>query len=102
MSSLWDRTQKLPKELLRQVEQVYGDHFPLDVRFQLALWIEESFFAHNVEIKQEDPNSQSMAAQLAQQLLLQLDAAAESIPNDPDKFLMRSGPAFLSTTFSIH
>ena len=89
MSSLWDRTQKLPKELFKQVEQVYGDHFPLDVRFQLALWIEDNFFSHNVEIKQEDPNSQNMAAQLAQQLLLQLDATAESIPNDPDKFLMK-------------
>ena len=66
MSSLWDRTQKLPKELFKQVEQVYGDHFPLDVRFQLALWIEDNFFSHNVEIKQEDPTSQNMAAHLAQ------------------------------------
>jgi len=71
------------------VEQVYGDHFPLDVRFQLALWIEENFFSVNVEIKPEDPSSQSLAAQLAQQLLRELDATADSIPNDPDKFLMK-------------
>ena len=89
MSSLWDRTQKLPKELFKQVEQVYGDHFPLDVRFQLALWIEENFFSVNVEIKPEDQSSQSLAAQLAQQLLRELDATADSIPNDPDKFLMK-------------
>ena len=71
------------------MEQVYGDHFPLDVRFQLALWIEENFFSVNVEIKPEDPSSQSLAAQLAQQLLRELDATADSIPNDPDKFLMK-------------
>ena len=31
MTSLWDRTQKLPKEYFKQVEQVYGEHFPLEV-----------------------------------------------------------------------
>jgi len=88
MSSLWDRTQKLPKDLFKQVEQVYGDHFPLEVRFQLALWIEESF-SHPVQVKHEDIDSQNHAAQLAQQLLVQLDAKADSIPSDPDKFLTK-------------
>ena len=88
MSSLWDRTQKLPKDLFKQVEQVYGDHFPLEVRFQLALWIEESF-SHPVQVKQEDIDSQNHAAQTAQQLLVQLDAKADSIPSDPDKFLTK-------------
>jgi len=88
MSSLWDRTQKLPKDLFKQVEQVYGDHFPLEVRFQLALWIEESF-SHPVQVKHEDIDSQNHAVQLSQQLLVQLDAKADSIPSDPDKFLTK-------------
>jgi len=89
MSSLWDRTQKLPKDLFKQVEQVYGDHFPLEVRFQLAEWIELSFLAQPVQVKHEDIDSQNHAAQLAQQLLVTLDAKADSIPSDPDKFLQK-------------
>ena len=89
MSSLCDRTRQLQDEYFKQVEHVYGDHFPIDVRFQLAFWIEENFIHHQLEVKQEDPGSQNMAAQLAQQLLVQLDKSIESIPNDPDKILMK-------------
>jgi len=88
MSSLCDQTRKLPKDLFKQVEQVYGDHFPLEVRFELAHWIEREF-AHPIEVKQEDIDSQKLAAQTAQQLLVQLDIKADSIPSDPDKFLQK-------------
>lgn len=88
MSSLWDRTQRLPNEYFKQVEMVYGDHFPLEVRFQLALWIEEKFF-NKLEVKEEDPGSQNVAVQLAQQLLIELENKAEAIPNDPDKILLK-------------
>ena len=89
MSSLWDRTQRLPNEFFKQVEMVYGDHFPFEVRFQLALWIEENFINRPLEVKPEDPGSQNIALQLAQQLLIQLDQKAESIPDDPDKILLK-------------
>ena len=89
MSSLWDRTQRLPNEFFKQVEMVYGDHFPFEVRFQLALWIEENFMNRPLEVKLEDPGSQNIALQLAQQLLIQLDQKAESIPDDPDKILLK-------------
>ena len=69
MSSLWDRTQRLPNEFFKQVEMVYGDHFPFEVRFQLALWIEENFMNRPLEVKLEDPGSQNIALQLAQQAL---------------------------------
>ena len=38
----------------------------------------------------EDPDHQEMAANLASQLMQQLDAKIQSTPNDPDKFLMKS------------
>jgi len=88
MSSLCDQTRKLPKEQFKQVEQVYGDHFPLEVRFELAHWIEESF-KFPIEVKHEDIDSQNHAAQTAQQLLVQLDMKVDSIPSDPDKFLQK-------------
>jgi len=96
MSSLCDQTRKLPKDLFKQVEQVYGDHFPLEVRFELALWIEESF-CHPIEVKHEDIDSQNHAAQTAQQLLVQLDIKADSIPSDPDKFLQKQKLNEIST-----
>jgi len=88
MASLWDRTQKLPKELFKQVEMVYGEHFPLEVRFQLAHWIEENMNPV-VKYKADDLASQNVAVNIAQQLLAQLDAKAQSIPADPDKFLIK-------------
>ena len=45
MSSLWDRTQKLPKEYFKQVEQVYGEHFPLEVRILLVPYGTGTFFS---------------------------------------------------------
>lgn len=90
MPSLWDRTQALPNESFKQVENgVYGDNFPFEVRFQLAVWIEENFFNQPVEVKQEDPGSANLVIQLAQQLLIQLESHIQSIPNDPDKILMK-------------
>ena len=90
MPSLWDRTQALPNESFKQVENgVEGDNFPFEVRFQLAVWIEEIFFNQPVEVKQEDPGSANLVIQLAQQLLIQLESHIQSIPNDPDKILMK-------------
>ena len=53
------------REWMEQVERVYGDQFPLEVRLQLADWIEERF-QHPIEVKQEDPLSQNHASQVAQ------------------------------------
>ena len=68
-SSLWNQTQSLSNDYFKQVEHVYGDHFPIEVRFQLATWIEENFLNPQVKIKSEDPGSQQYYHQLAQQLL---------------------------------
>jgi len=94
MSSLWDRTQKLPKELFNRVEKVYGDHFPLEVRFQLAMWVEENFLVNPFPIKEEFGGAgvqggPSLGAALAEQLLMKLNAQAESIPDDHDKFMTK-------------
>ena len=41
--SLWMRVQKLDEEALSQVQAVYGEHFPIEVRDSLAAWIENKF-----------------------------------------------------------
>lgn len=85
---LWDQTKQLPKDLLKQVEDLYNDNFPLEVRLHLASWIEENF-SPNTAFVESDPNHQQSAISLANQLLAQLDAAIASMPNDPDKFLLK-------------
>lgn len=42
-SLLWTKTQQLPEELFRQLQSIYGDHFPLEARHHLAGWLEASF-----------------------------------------------------------
>ena len=38
--SLWTKSQQLQGEALRQIQAVYGEHFPIEVRHFLAPWIE--------------------------------------------------------------
>jgi signal transducer and activator of transcription 5B len=38
--SLWAKSQLLQGDALRQVQAVYGEHFPIEVRHCLAPWIE--------------------------------------------------------------
>ena len=85
---LWDQTKQLPKELLKQVEEIYRDNFPLEVRLHLASWIEENF-SPKVPFNASDPAHQKTAVDLANQLITHLNAKIAEMPNDPDKFLLK-------------
>ena len=85
---LWDQTKQLPADLLKKVEETYEENFSLEVRLHLSAWIEEKF-SPSVPLNMEDPEQQKAAVALANQLLVQLDARIASMPNDPDKFLMK-------------
>lgn len=86
MTSLWDRTQKLPEEDYTDVERVYGDSFPLHVRFQLATWIEENF---HPGMKMQGDLDYGHFHNLAISLLSELDATANAIPDEPANFLTK-------------
>ena len=78
---LWDQTKQLPKETFNQIEQMYLESgFPMEVRLNLADFVESKFLP-NAEI------DDTTAANLANQLLSQLDAKIAATPNDADKFL---------------
>ena len=85
---LWDQTKQLPKELLKQVEEIYRDNFPLEVRLHLASYIEENF-SPKTPFNASDPAHQKTAVNLANQLIAQLNAKIAEMPNDPDKFLLK-------------
>lgn len=84
VNMLWDQTKQLPKEVFKQVEDMYSESgFHMEVRLHLASFVESKFMQ---EVQVDD----STAANLASQLLSQLDAKIEATPNDPDKFLMKA------------
>ncbi len=81
MTMLWDQTKQLPKEAFKLVEKRYEESgFYLDVRLHLASFVESKFMP-NMEV------DDATRANLANQLLGQLDAKIAATPNDPDKFL---------------
>jgi len=85
-SSLSDRTQKLEREQYTEVERIYGENFPLRVRFHLALWIEEQF---GPGIKSFDANDTQTLYNLSINLLNKLDEYVSSIPDDSANFLIK-------------
>ena len=85
---LWNQTKQLPKEQLDLVQDFYKDNFPIEVRLQLASWIEEKF-SPTIPFVMDDQTHKNTAAGLANQLMAQLDQRINSMPNDPDKFLMK-------------
>jgi signal transducer and activator of transcription 5B len=85
---MWDKTKHLPLEQLKQVEDTYHQHFSLEVRKQLASWIEEKF-SPTTPFNVDDLVHQKMAVSLASQLLTMLDARIVSMPNGADTLFMK-------------
>ncbi|XP_013779006.1 signal transducer and activator of transcription 5B-like isoform X1 [Limulus polyphemus] len=71
----WAKLQQLQGEALKQVQNVYGDHFPLEVRFVLAQWIEDKPWS---ELDPDNPNHENYAARLAVSLIQELEKKASS------------------------
>jgi len=45
--ALWARVQALPCDAMRQIQLVYGVHFPIEVRHFFANWIEDQHWYTN-------------------------------------------------------
>ena len=96
VNMLWDQTKQLPKEVFKQVEDMYSESgFHMEVRLHLASFVESKFMQ---EVQVDD----STAANLASQLLSQLDAKIEATPNDPDKFLMKAKLREMSDNLKVN
>ena len=75
-SMLWAKTQQLPEDAFRQLQSIYGEHFPLEARHHLAGWLEASF---QDELDAANPQHEEHARNLVVALVQQLEAkAAES------------------------
>ncbi|CAA9998835.1 unnamed protein product [Nesidiocoris tenuis] len=52
--ALWAKAQQLVGDALQQVQAIYGEHFPIEVRHFLAPWIEEKVL-HTFVIEKQPP-----------------------------------------------
>ncbi|XP_071530717.1 signal transducer and activator of transcription 5B isoform X2 [Panulirus ornatus] len=86
--SLWNRAQQLPPEALRQVQNVYGEQFPIEVRHYLAGWIEDKMHQWN-EIDPDNISHTQYAQSLVSQLIQEMENKALSYGSSEDLFLVR-------------
>jgi len=42
--ALWLKAQQLSQDSLQKVRNIYGEHFPIEVRHFLSSWIEEKMW----------------------------------------------------------
>ncbi|XP_066977172.1 signal transducer and activator of transcription 5B isoform X2 [Macrobrachium rosenbergii] len=86
--SLWNRAQQLPQDALRQVQNVYNEQFPIEVRHYLAGWIEEKIHQWN-EIDPDNPAHSQYAHTIVSQLIQEMENKSLSYVNNEDLFLVR-------------
>ncbi|XP_042239930.1 signal transducer and activator of transcription 5B-like isoform X2 [Homarus americanus] len=96
--SLWNRAQQLPPDALRQVQNVYGEQFPIEVRHYLAGWIEDKMPQWN-EIDPENVSHSQYAHTLVSQLIQEMENKALSYGNNEDLFLVRMRLDEAATSF---
>uniref|UniRef100_A0A0P4VTF2 Signal transducer and activator of transcription n=2 Tax=Scylla olivacea TaxID=85551 RepID=A0A0P4VTF2_SCYOL len=86
--SLWNRAQQLPPDALREVQNVYGEQFPIEVRHYLAGWIEDKMHQWN-EIDPENVSHSQYAHSLVSQLIQEIENKALNYGSNEDLFLVR-------------
>ncbi|XP_032786524.2 signal transducer and activator of transcription 5B isoform X1 [Daphnia magna] len=77
--SLWTKAQQLQGEALRQVQAVYGEHFPIEVRHFLAPWIESKIMS---DVDPDNPQHEQYAASVVGALIQELESKAQALTNE--------------------
>ena len=81
---IWNKTSHghLPADVTRQLQNIYGDHFPLEARHSLAGWVEAAF---SEDLDTSNPQHEEHARTLVVQLVQQLEAKAQETADFPLK-----------------
>ncbi|XP_051171360.1 signal transducer and activator of transcription 5B isoform X2 [Leptopilina boulardi] len=74
--SLWEKAQRLPQHALQQVRNIYGDHFPIEVRHFLSSWLEDKMWN---TIDAENPQYEQYIATLVGSFIQELESKANSL-----------------------
>ncbi|EMP40505.1 Signal transducer and activator of transcription 5B [Chelonia mydas] len=83
--ALWIQAQQLQGEALRQMQALYGQHFPIEVRHYLSQWIESQAWD---SIDLDNPQENLKATQLLEGLIQELQKKADHQVGE-DGFLLK-------------
>ncbi|XP_056152645.1 signal transducer and activator of transcription 5B-like isoform X2 [Lampris incognitus] len=83
--AVWIQAQQLQGELLHQMQALYGQHFPIEVRHYLAQWIESQLW-DSVEL--DNPGEEAKAKRLLDNLVAELQKKAQHQVGE-DGFLLK-------------
>ncbi|NXV49252.1 STA5B protein, partial [Uria aalge] len=83
--AVWIQAQQLQGEALRQMQALYGQHFPIEVRHYLSQWIESQAWD---SIDLDNPQDNVKATQLLEGLIQELQKKADHQVGE-DGFLLK-------------
>uniref|UniRef100_A0A8C3G5K7 Signal transducer and activator of transcription n=1 Tax=Cyclopterus lumpus TaxID=8103 RepID=A0A8C3G5K7_CYCLU len=83
--AMWIQAQQLQGEALHQMQALYGQHFPIEVRHYLAQWIECQLW-DSVEL--DNPSEEAKAKRLLENLVAELQKKAQ-LQGGEDGFLLK-------------
>ncbi|XP_037611356.1 signal transducer and activator of transcription 5B-like isoform X2 [Sebastes umbrosus] len=83
--AMWIQAQQLQGEALHQMQALYGQHFPIEVRHYLAQWIECQLW-DSVEL--DNPSEEAKAKRLLDNLVAELQRKAQ-LQGGEDGFLLK-------------
>ncbi|CAL8284329.1 unnamed protein product [Merluccius merluccius] len=83
--AMWIQAQQLQGEALHQMQALYGQHFPIEVRHYLAQWIESQLW-DSVEL--DNPAEEAKAKHLLDSLMAELQRKAQHQVGE-DGFLLK-------------
>ncbi|XP_062893842.1 signal transducer and activator of transcription 5B-like [Mobula hypostoma] len=83
--SVWIQAQQLQGEALRQMQSLYGQHFPIEVRHYLSQWIESQAWD---SIDLENPQDEYRAQRLLETLIQELQKKADHLMGE-DVFVLK-------------
>ncbi|XP_053129532.1 signal transducer and activator of transcription 4 isoform X3 [Hemicordylus capensis] len=81
--SQWNQVQQLETKFLEQIDQIYDDKFPMEVRHLLAQWIENQDWENAY-------SNEPMAAILLQNLLIKLDEHLDRVSQEKNLLLIHN------------
>ncbi|KAF7245019.1 Signal transducer and activator of transcription 4 [Varanus komodoensis] len=81
--SQWNQVQQLESTFLEQIDQIYDDKFPMEVRHLLAQWIENQDW-------ESAYSNEPMATLLLQNLLIKLDEHLDRVSQEKNLLLIHN------------
>ncbi|XP_078460145.1 signal transducer and activator of transcription 5B-like isoform X1 [Lampetra fluviatilis] len=96
--ALWSQAQQLQGDYLRQMQSLYGQHFPIEVRHYVCQWVEQQRWD---EVEVDNPQEEFRAKVLLDNLVQELHRKAGQLVGD-DVFVLKLKLDSYATQLQTH